>query len=183
LAPFARLLIGAVTERLGTNPVEFVTRSTGTWTLAFLCITLAVTPLRRLLRWNWLIKLRRMLGLFAFFYACLHLTTFVWFDHWFDLAEIGMDIVKRPFVTAGFTAFMLMLPLALTSTTAMQRRLGRRWSLLHRLIYPCAVVGVVHYWWLVKRDLTQPMIYGLIVVVLLGARWWWARRRPVSGVR
>ena len=116
LLPFARLVLFAFIDRLGANPIEFITRNTGDWTLYFLCITLAVTPLRRLSNWNWLIKLRRMLGLFAFFYATLHFTTFLWFDHFFDLDEMLKDVIKRPFITVGFIAFLLLIPLAVTST-------------------------------------------------------------------
>ncbi|MGH8666027.1 MAG: sulfite oxidase heme-binding subunit YedZ [Burkholderiales bacterium] len=168
LAPLARLVVLGSSDGLTANPIEFITRSTGTWTLVFLLITLAVTPLRRALGWAWLLRLRRMLGLYAFFYGCLHLTTYVWLDQFFDPAAIARDIVKRPFITMGFTAFVLMLPLALTSTHAMVRRLGAaRWQRLHRLAYAVSVAGVVHYWWLVKRDVTQPLIYALLLAVLL----------------
>lgn len=171
LAPLARLLIGFPLDRLGVNPIELITRSTGTWTLVFVLITLAVTPLRRLSQWHWLIRLRRMLGLFAFFYGSLHLMTYVWLDQFFELREIIKDIVKRPFITIGFTAFILMLPLAITSSNAMVRRLGGgRWQQLHRLAYAVAVCGVIHYWWLVKRDITQPVIYAVVLGLLLGAR-------------
>ncbi len=171
LVPLARLVFGASTNGLGANPVEFITRSTGTWTLIFLCLTLTVTPLRKILGWNLLLRLRRMLGLFAFFYVLLHFTTYVWLDVFFDTAAIAKDILKRPFITVGFSAFVLMIPLALTSTNAMVKRLGgKRWQWLHRLIYPIAVLGVLHYWWLVKRDLTQPLIYAVIVALLLGYR-------------
>jgi methionine sulfoxide reductase heme-binding subunit len=171
LAPLARLLVLGATDGLSANPIEFITRSTGTWTLVFLLITLAVTPVRRALGWPWLLRLRRMLGLYAFFYGCLHLTTYVWLDQFFDPAAIVRDIVKRPFITMGFTAFVLMVPLALTSSNAMVRRLGAaRWHKLHRLVYAVATAGVVHYWWLVKRDVTQPLIYALVLAVLLAAR-------------
>jgi methionine sulfoxide reductase heme-binding subunit len=171
LLPLARLVAGALTNALGANPVEFITRSTGTWTLVFLCVTLAVTPLRKQLGWNWLLRLRRMLGLFAFFYALLHFTTYIWLDVFFDFAAIAKDIFKRPFITVGFTAFVLLLPLAVTSTNAMVRRLGGKlWLMLHRLVYAIAALGVVHYWWLVKRDITQPLIYACILGVLLGYR-------------
>jgi methionine sulfoxide reductase heme-binding subunit len=166
LLPLTRLIVRALTNTLGANPIETITRSTGTWTLVFLCITLAITPLRRITSIHWLIRLRRMLGLFAFFYACVHFTTFIWFDHWFDVAEIIKDIVKRPFVTIGFAGFVLLVPLAVTSTDSMIRKLGRRWAKLHRLIYLIAVLGVVHYWWLVKKDLTQPIIYAIVVTLL-----------------
>ncbi|MGN6702074.1 MAG: sulfite oxidase heme-binding subunit YedZ, partial [Burkholderiaceae bacterium] len=149
LLPFARLVLFAFTDRLGANPIEFITRNTGDWTLYFLCITLAVTPLRRLSGWHWLIKLRRMAGLFAFFYAALHFTTFLWFDHFFDVGEMLKDVVKRPFITVGFAAFVLLIPLAATSTNAMVRRLGgKRWQALHRLVYVIAPLGVLHYWWM-----------------------------------
>jgi methionine sulfoxide reductase heme-binding subunit len=175
LAPLARLVVLAFGDGLTANPIEFITRSTGTWTLVFLLITLAVTPLRRTLGWPWLLRLRRMLGLYAFFYGCLHFTTYVWLDQFFDPAAIARDIVKRPFITMGFTAFVLMLPLALTSTHAMVRRLGAaRWQRLHRLAYAVSVAGVIHYWWLVKRDVTQPLIYALVlaVLLLLRVRYW-----------
>ena len=171
LAPFARLLVGAFTNELGTNPIELITRSTGTWTLVFLCITLAVTPARKFSGWHWLAQTRRMFGLFAFFYAACHFTTFIWFDHFFDFEEIWADVLKRPFVTIGFSAFVLLVPLAVTSTNGMVKRLGAaRWQALHRTVYLIAVLGVVHYWWLVKRDLTQPIIYAAVVAVLLVAR-------------
>jgi sulfoxide reductase heme-binding subunit YedZ len=171
LLPLARLVAGAVLDKLGANPVEFITHSTGTWTLVFLCLTLCITPLRKLSGWNWLLRLRRMLGLFAFFYVLLHFTTYIWLDVFFDLHAVAKDILKRPFITVGFTAFVLMIPLALTSTNAMVRRLGaKRWLQLHRLVYCIAILGVVHYWWLVKRDITQPAIYALVVALLLGYR-------------
>ncbi|MBN9427770.1 MAG: protein-methionine-sulfoxide reductase heme-binding subunit MsrQ [Burkholderiales bacterium] len=179
LLPLARLVWLGFTDGLSANPIEFVTRSTGTWTLVMLCLTLAVTPLRRLLGWSWLLRLRRMLGLYAFFYGCLHFTTYIWLDQWFDVPAMAADIVKRPFITAGFTAFVLMLPLALTSTKAAMRRLGRRWQRLHRLVYAVACLGVLHYWWhkAGKNDLAEPLIYAAVVAVLLGLRWWWRRAR------
>jgi sulfoxide reductase heme-binding subunit YedZ len=170
MVPLARLVYGAFTDRLGANPIETITRSTGWWTLFLLAVTLAVTPLRRWSGANWLLRLRRMLGLFAFFYALAHFTTFIWFDHWFDAAEILKDVVKRPFVTVGFAAFLLLLPLAVTSNNAMVRRLGRNWQRLHRLVYAIAVLGVLHFWWLVKRDLTEPILFALAFTVLLALR-------------
>jgi len=171
LGPLARLILGFYWDALGANPIELITRSTGTWTLVFLLITLAVTPVRRITGQNWLLRLRRMLGLFAFFYASLHFTTYIWLDQFFDVSAVWKDIVKRPFITIGFAAFLLLIPLALTSTNAMVRRLGaRRWLLLHRLIYVIATFGVIHYWWLVKRDLTQPAIYAAVLALLLGFR-------------
>jgi methionine sulfoxide reductase heme-binding subunit len=173
LVPLARLIYGAVTNALGANPVEFITRSTGTWTLVFLCLTLTITPLRKLLGWPWLLRLRRMLGLFAFFYVLLHFTTYIWLDVFFDFHAVAKDILKRPFITVGFAAFVLMIPLALTSANFMVKKLGgKRWQQLHRLVYVIAVLGVLHYWWLVKRDITQPLIYAIIVATLLGYRVW-----------
>jgi len=171
LAPLARLVWLAATGGLGANPIEFVIRSLGTWTLTFLLVTLAVTPLRRLTGWNALIRLRRMLGLFAFFYACLHFVAYVGIDQFFDLRAIVADVIKRPYITIGFTCLLLLIPLAVTSTNAMQRRLGgRRWQQLHRLVYVIAVGGVVHYWMLVKKDITQPLIYAVLLAVLLLVR-------------
>jgi sulfoxide reductase heme-binding subunit YedZ len=162
------------------NPIEFLTRSLGTWTLTMLLITLGITPLRRLTGWNWLVKLRRMFGLFAFFYVALHFTTYIWLDKFFDLHAIVKDIYKRPFITVGFAAFVLLMPLALTSTDAMMRRLKRNWARLHQLVYPIAIIAVLHYWWLVKRDHTQPFIYALVLAGLLGVRLWWRLRKSVS---
>ena len=170
LLPLARLVYLAFTGGLGANPIEFITRSTGTWTLVGLMLTLAVTPLRRLTGRNELIRYRRMLGVFTFFYASLHFTTYIWLDQFFDPASILKDIYKRPFITVGFSAFLLLLPLAITSTNAMMRRLGKRWQQLHRLIYLIGILGVLHYWWLVKKDLTEPLMYGLILLTLLSFR-------------
>lgn len=180
LIPLARLGWLGLNDGLGANPIEFITRSTGTWTLVFLMITLTVTPLRRITGWNGLIRFRRMLGLFAFFYVCLHFATYIWLDQFFDWAEIVKDVIKRPFITIGFACFLLLIPLAVTSTNAMQRRLKRRWQLLHRLVYLIAIGGVVHYWWLVKKDITQPAIYALVLAVLLGFRlaYYWKQRTP-----
>lgn len=173
LLPLLRLLVLAGNDGLGANPIEFITRSTGTWTLIGLMTTLAVTPLRQLTGRSDLIRYRRMLGLFSFFYACLHFTTYIWLDQFFDPAAIAKDIVKRPFITVGFTAFVLLIPLAATSTHGMRRRLGRRWQQLHRLVYLIALLGVVHYLWLVKKDLTQPLIYACVLVALLAMRLPW----------
>ena len=188
LWPLVRLLVLGATDGLTANPIEFITRSTGTWTLVFLLITLSVTPLRRALGWAWLLRLRRMLCLYAFFYGCLHLTTYLWLDQFFDPAAIARDIVKRPFITMGFTAFVLMLPLALTSSNAMIRRLGRRWQQLHRLSYVAAVTAVIHFWWVVKADLQEPRFWASMVCLLLAFRVWWsftgrAPARPAAEVR
>jgi len=173
LVPLAKLAAGVLyfPDWLGANPAEFITRSTGDWTLRCLLLTLAVTPLRKIFAWHWLLRFRRMLGLFAFFYGVVHLSCYVAFDHLFDFTEILKDIVKRPFITVGFTALVLMLPLALTSTDGMVRRIGaKRWLALHRLVYIIAPLGVLHFWWMVKRDVTEPAIYAVIATVLLGYR-------------
>lgn len=187
LYPLARLIFFGATDRLGANPIEFITRSTGLWTLVFLCITLAVTPARRLTGVNELLRLRRMLGLFSFFYATLHFTTYFWFDQWFDLHSIAKDIAKRPFITVGFAAFVGLLPLAVTSTRAMVRRLGRRWQKLHRLIYAIAALAVLHLWWMKagKNDLILPQIYGTIVALLLAVRvvWWLSAKKARGSAR
>jgi sulfoxide reductase heme-binding subunit YedZ len=179
LLPLARLVAYAVTDRLGANPVEFITRSTGTWALVMLCVTLAVTPLRRLSGWNALVRLRRMLGLFAFFYACLHLIVFLWLEHWFDVTAMLRDVLERPFITVGFVAFLLLVPLAATSTQRMIRWLGKRWQALHRLVYLIAPLAVLHYWWhkAGKNDLVEPLLYALVVAVLLASRLPMLRRR------
>ncbi len=171
LYPLIRLGWLAVNDNLGANPIEFITRSTGTWTLVFLLLTLSVAPLRRLSSLQDLIKIRRMLGLFAFFYACQHFITYIWLDQFFDFMEMIRDVIERPFITVGFLSFAMLIPLALTSTTGMIRRLGgRRWQQLHRLIYFTAIGGVIHYLWLVKADLQQPLIYGALLTLLLGYR-------------
>jgi len=171
LSPVTLLAWKATHDLLGANPLSEITLSTGHWTLYLLLITLSISPLRKITRLNWLIRFRRLLGLFAFFYGCLHLTTYLWFDKFFDIHEIVKDIYKRPFITAGMTAWLLMFPLALTSTAASIRWLGgKRWQVLHRLAYASAIAGVVHFWWLVKRDLTRPEILAAILVALLGFR-------------
>src|SRR6478609_5692978 len=171
LAPLARLVWRGLHADLGANPIEAITHGTGDWTLTFLLITLSITPLRKLTRQYWIIGLRRMLGLFAFFYGCLHLMTYVWLDKFFNVHEMLHDIAKRKFITAGMTAWFLMLPLALTSTTGWIRRLGgKRWQKLHRFIYFSAAAGVVHFIWLVKADLRRPLTYGAVLAVLLAYR-------------
>ncbi|MFI5106329.1 MAG: sulfite oxidase heme-binding subunit YedZ, partial [Terriglobales bacterium] len=171
LAPLGVLVWKGFHQDLGANPVDVITRSTGKWTLTFLLITLSVTPSRKLARLAWLIRFRRMLGLFAFFYGCLHLTTYIWLDKFFDVHAMLHDIYKRRFITVGMTAWSLMLPLALTSTTGWIRRLGgKRWQKLHRLIYFSATAGVVHFIWLVKADLRRPLTYGAILAALLAYR-------------
>jgi len=171
LAPLAKLVWSGFHGGLGANPIEKITHTTGDWTLTFLLITLSITPLRKLTRQYWLIGWRRMLGLFAFFYGTLHLMTYVWLDKFFDVHEMLHDIAKRRFITAGMTAFALMIPLALTSTKWSIRKLGgRRWQALHRLIYFSATAGVIHYIWLVKADLRKPLEYASVLGVLLTYR-------------
>jgi sulfoxide reductase heme-binding subunit YedZ len=179
LGPFAALCWRAFQHDLSANPIEFITHATGDWTLRFLCMTLAITPLRKLLNLPDLIRFRRMLGLFAFFYVCLHFSTYLVLDKFFDFSEIWKDIAKRRFITVGFFAFVLLIPLAITSTAGWIRRLGgRRWQLLHRAIYISAVCGVIHYYWLVKSAVLRPLAYGTLVAVLLLWRLgdWFVRR-------
>src|SRR5882762_8894492 len=170
LGPLGRLAWKGFHGMLGANPIEVITHSTGDWTLTFLLVTLSVTPVRKLTHQYWLIGLRRMFGLFAFFYGTLHLLTYVWLDKFFVVHEMLADVAKRRFITAGFTAFVLMIPLALTSTKGWIRRLGKNWQRLHRLIYVTAIAGVVHYIWLVKADIREPLRYAFVLVVLLSYR-------------
>lgn len=171
LVPLGRLGWRAYSGNLGANPIEAITHATGDWTLIFLLVTLAITPLRKLTNQFWLIRFRRMSGLFAFFYGTLHFLTYIWLDKFFDVHEMLADVAKRRFITAGFTGFVLLIPLAITSTSSWIRRLGgRRWNLLHRLIYFSAMAGVVHYVWLVKADLRKPLEYALVLSILLGYR-------------
>jgi methionine sulfoxide reductase heme-binding subunit len=171
LAPFGWLAWRGSHNDLTSDPVAYVTHFTGDWTLRFLVITLAITPLRKILHLPQLIRFRRMLGLFACFYVCLHFTTWIWPDHSFDVSEMWKDVLKRPFITVGFTAFVLLIPLAITSTAGWIRRLGgKRWQTLHRLIYVIAVLGVIHYDWLVKSDVRMPLFYGFLVAILLAWR-------------
>ncbi len=173
------------TDQLGANPIEEITHRTGDWTLRLLLITLSATPLRLLLGWRWPLRVRRMLGLFTFFYACLHLLTYFVLDQFFDWDEIVNDIIKRPYITIGFSAFVLLVPLAVTSTNAMMRRLGKRWRQLHQLVYVIAVFGILHYLWLVKADYLLPLIHAAILLALLLVRVWYQRQglpahRPAS---
>jgi sulfoxide reductase heme-binding subunit YedZ len=170
LMPFAVLIYSALTDNLGVNPVETLTHETGEWALRFLLFTLCITPLRRLTHANWLIKLRRMLGLFAFFYAVLHFITYVWLDQFFDWQEILIDIPKRPFITIGFVSLVLLIPLAITSTNAMQRRLKKKWLMLHKLIYVIPMLVVIHFIWSLKADYSEPLFYTFIFLVLMSMR-------------
>lgn len=175
-----------VLRQVPVDPLEYITHETGDWALYLLCITLAVTPLRRLNGWNWLLKLRRMLGLFTFFYALLHFIAFLWFDHFFDVAAMLRDVAKRPFILVGFSAFVLLIPLAATSTNGMIKRLGgKRWQWLHRLIYVAAALAVLHFWWMkaAKNNLAQPMLFAAIVAVLLLARVYWSRAKANRAAR
>ena len=169
--PFCVLVYNGFTGNLTANPIKEITHFTGEWALRFLLITLAITPLRKITRKNALIRFRRMLGLFAFFYACLHFSTYLALDQFFDWNEIVLDVAKRPYITVGFSAFVLLIPLAVTSTNKMAQRLGNNWRRLHSLIYPIAVLVIFHYLWLVKADILPPVIYGLILCLLLVLRW------------
>lgn len=171
LVPLERLMGWAVTDSLGANPIEKVLRQTGYWTLTFLTLTMAVTPIRQWLGLIWVGRFRRMLGLFAFFYGLLHLGTYVILDQFFDWMGILKDITKRPYITIGFTAFVTMIPLAVTSTDGMLRRLGgERWRKLHRLIYAITLLGVIHFWWLVKKDIKEPLIFAFLYLIAMSLR-------------
>lgn len=183
LLPLAWILWLGWQDQLGANPVEALSHRTGDWSLRFLLLTLAVTPLRRLGGWNGLQKFRRMLGLFAFFYVCLHFGVYLVFDQFFDWRAIVEDVAKRPYITVGFTGLLLLIPLAVTSTNGMIKRLGRNWRRLHRLVYLIGALGVLHYLWLVKADLGEPLIYAGVLAVLLGYRLWWWRTHPATVTR
>jgi len=186
LIPLGDLVWRILNNKLGANPVEFLQHATGDWTLRFLIFTLCITPFRKLFDLPDLIRFRRMLGLFAFFYVCLHFITYLGPDQQFNLAGMWKDVAKRPFITVGFTAFVLLIPLAITSTAGWIRRLGgKRWQMLHRSIYFAAVLGVIHYYWLVKSDVREPLFYGTLVAILLLWRLgsWFIRRRNQSPVR
>lgn len=171
LVPLILLFRNFYLDQLGANPFEVLTRNTGEWTLRFILITLAMTPLRQLSGSAWPLKLRRMLGLFSFFYVCVHLSTYLWLDHFFDWDEIITDIIKRPYITIGMLAFILLIPLAITSNKIMMRRLGKHWKSLHKLVYLISVLGVLHFLLLVKADLLEPLIYASILFLLLTLRW------------
>lgn len=179
LLPLARLFWLGFNDGLTANPVEFVERSTGTWALIFLLITLSVTPLRLLTGIVWPVQLRRMLGLWMFFYACLHITTYVWLDYSFLWGEIIIDIIEHPYVIVGFSAFVLTIPLALTSNNAMMRRMKSNWKKLHQLVYVIAIFGVLHFWWLVKKDVTEPFYYAFVLFCLFGIRLYFKYRAKV----
>ncbi len=181
LLPACRLVWGVVHDSLGANPLEFITRNSGDWTLYFLTLGLAITPLRHLLNANWLIKFRRMLGLFAFFYACVHFLAFLWFDHFFDFDEMLKDVFKRPFILVGFIAFVCLIPLAATSSNYMMRTLGgKNWQLLHKLVYLVAVLGLLHFWWMkaAKQNFSQPLLFIAIIGVLFALRAYWKWAKP-----
>jgi len=179
LLPAAALVYGFYTNDLTANPGDYITDQTGTWTLAMLVISLTVTPLRRITRWNELIRLRRMLGLFAFFYGTLHMLTWAWLFNRFDTTLMVEDVIKRPFITVGMATFLILLSLAVTSNRFAIRKLKRKWQTLHRLVYLAAIGGVVHFWWLVKADISEPQRWAVAVAALLGFRVWWAwRARP-----
>ena len=180
LVPVALLVRGMLTGTLGVNPAETVQLETGRWALKFLLLSLAVTPLRRLTGWNLVIQYRRMVGLFAFFYSSLHLVTYWAFDLGFEFGPMPGDVLKRPFIAIGFAAFLLLVPLALTSTKGWIRRLGKKWTLLHRLVYAAGILAVIHFWWLVKADITLPRRWAFAIGSLLLFRVWWANRDRLS---
>lgn len=170
IIPFARLIWLGIQDDLSANPVEFIERSTGFWALFILLVTLSLTPVRLLTGRAWQIQFRRMLGLFMFFYACLHVITYVWLDFAFDWTDIAKDIAKHPRILVGFAAFLLTIPLAITSNNAMMKRLRNHWKQLHQFVYVIAILAVVHFWWLVKKDIREPLFYAVILFVLLGIR-------------
>ena len=180
LVPAAVLVYGAFTNGLTANPIDYITDTTGLTALSLLLMTLTITPLRRLTGRNELIRLRRLLGLLAFFYACLHVSTWFVLDWFFDFASMASDVVERPFITLGMTTFLLLLPLAVTSTAGMIRRLGKRWQQLHRLVYVAAITAIIHFWWVVKADFMEPRLFALALSVLLGFRAWWTLRTRLS---
>jgi sulfoxide reductase heme-binding subunit YedZ len=181
LWPLAKLMILGFQDDLGANPIEKILRNTGFWTLTFLTITMAITPLRQLTQRVWLGRFRRMLGLFAFFYGVLHFSTYLVLDQFFDWANILKDISKRPYITVGFSALVLMTPLAVTSTDAMLKRLGgKRWRRLHRLVYLITAAGVIHFWWLVKKDVSEPLIFAALLALSLTVRAYYARQNRVN---
>lgn len=170
--PLLRLLVLGLTDSLGANPVEFIERSTGTWALVFLLLSLSITPLRHWTQQSWLIAVRRLLGLWMFAYACVHVLSYLWLDYSFDWPDIIKDIIKHPYVLVGASAFLLTLPLAATSNQRAIRALKQRWKSLHQLVYVIGVLALLHFWWLVKKDVTEPVIYILLFVALVAARWW-----------
>jgi sulfoxide reductase heme-binding subunit YedZ len=178
LLPLAGLVQGVIDDSLGADPVAALTHATGEWALRLLLLGLALTPLRRLTGQAWPIRFRRLVGLYAFFYACLHLAVFLVLDLQGFWTQVFEDIVKRPYITVGFAAWLLLVPLAFTSTRGWMRRLGKRWAQLHRLVYAIGVLAVLRFLWLVKSDLREPLVYAAILAVLLGARLWWRLRRP-----
>lgn len=180
LVPAAALVYDYFTNDLTANPIDYITDTTGYTALSLLLISLSVTPLRRLTGRNELIRLRRMLGLLAFFYACLHFSTWLVLDWFFDFASMAADVVERPFITMGMLTLLLLIPLAATSTAGMIRRLGRRWQQLHRLVYLAGLTAVIHFWWVVKADFREPRLFALALSVLLGFRAWWMLRPRLS---
>jgi sulfoxide reductase heme-binding subunit YedZ len=180
LIPLSWYVWGILTEKLGANPIETITRGLGTWALIFLLLTLTTTPLQRLAKWHWPVANRRMIGLFAFFYACLHFMAYIWLDQFFDWPAIGKDIFKRPFITVGIMTLLLLLPLAITSSTYAVMTLGaKRWKKLHRLIYLISVMACIHYFWMVKADTREPVIYSSILFLLLSTRVFWLYRKII----
>jgi sulfoxide reductase heme-binding subunit YedZ len=172
LIPLSVIVWDALNGQLGSKPIEAISQRTGNWSLLFLLMTLSITPLKKLFAWSHLVRYRKLLGLTAFFYASLHISTYLVLDHAFNLSEILSDIAKRPYIALGLLAFLLTIPLAITSTSAMKKRLGKQWKTLHQLIYPVGLLGIVHYLWLVKKDFTQPLLYASLFLFLMAVRVW-----------
>ena len=170
LLPAAYYAWGIWQDTLGANPLEALIRGLGDWGLRILLLTLLMSPLRRLINWAQALRLRRMLGLYAYFYIVLHLLSYLWLDQFFDWEEIWIDILERPFITIGMVAVVLLTPLAVTSTKGMIRRMGKNWKRLHTLVYPISILAIIHFWWMVKLDVTEPAIYSVLLVILLGER-------------
>lgn len=180
LIPLGLFTFDVASGELSADPVKDATLFTGDWTIRFLLITLCVTPLRRLMGWTWLVRLRRMFGLYAFFYACLHFTVWFWLDRELQFSDVLEDIIKRPYITVGFSAFMMLIPLAVTSNKYSIRYLKKRWQKLHKLVYLIAGLGVLHFLWLVKSDVLEPLVYGVLLIALLSIRAWWERQANSS---
>jgi methionine sulfoxide reductase heme-binding subunit len=180
LVPLMRLVWLGFNDDLGANPIEFIEHSTGFWALFILLITLSITPLKLMTGRAWVVQLRRMLGLYMFFYVCVHLLAYIWLDYSFDWQEIYIDIIKHPYVLVGFSAFLLIIPLAVTSNNAAMRKMRERWKALHKTVYLIAILGIVHFWWLVKKDITQPLLFALVLLLLFGIRIYYKKAQAIK---
>ncbi len=180
LVPLIRLVWLGFNDDLGANPIEFIEHSTGFWALFILFITLSITPIKLMTGRAWVVQLRRMLGLYMFFYVCVHLLAYIWLDYSFDWQEIYIDIIKHPYVLVGFSAFLLTIPLAVTSNNAAMRKMRERWKTLHKTVYLIAILGVVHFWWLVKKDITEPLLFALVLLLLFGIRIYYKKAQAIK---